>query len=448
MGRGIAITFAFAGYSVRLIDMKERTTSSFNALRADASTEIETTLAMLSSFGMLSSEEAGQASARISYHPIDACAEALSDVDVIFEAVPETLDAKKEAFRQISALASADVIVASTTSTILSDDLQSFVTPASRFLNAHWLNPAFLVPLVEVSPGSQTDPDITTKLNALLETIGKVPVVCSASPGYIVPRIQALAMNEAARMVEEGVATVEDIDKATRYGYGFRFAILGLLEFIDWGGGDVLYYASRYMTNAMQSDRYASPPIIERNMTEGRIGLRTRQGFLDYSSMDISTYQKERLAAFVGLLRHFGKLPLGASQIIHSAVEARTMDASSLVREYLNAMEKRELDKAKEFLSESFNMTFPGGNVFTTLQQLVDWSKTRYQSIGKTYDRFDESHDGNQSIVYCFGTLSGVWLNGSRFSGIRFIDRFEVVNGFIQSQLVWNDIAEIQSVSP
>jgi 3-hydroxybutyryl-CoA dehydrogenase len=169
---------------------------------------------------------------------------------VIFEGVPETLEAKKAAFELISAHADKHAIVASTTSTILSNDLQGFIDPPGRFLNAHWLNPAYLVPLVEVSPGDATDPAVTARLTALLERIGKVPVVCKASPGYIVPRIQILAMNEAARMVEEGVASAEDIDKATKYGFGLRFAVLGLLEFIDWGGGDILHYASQYMERA------------------------------------------------------------------------------------------------------------------------------------------------------------------------------------------------------
>ena len=120
-----------------------------------------------------------------------------------------------------------------------------------RFLNAHWLNPAFLIPLVELSPGARTDPAVTARLKAMLEAIGKVPVVCAARPGYIVPRIQALAMNEAARMVEEGVASAEDIDKAIKYGFGIRYAVLGMLEFIDFGGGDILYYASRYLTEAL-----------------------------------------------------------------------------------------------------------------------------------------------------------------------------------------------------
>jgi 3-hydroxybutyryl-CoA dehydrogenase len=141
---------------------------------------------------------------------------------------------------------------------------------------------------------------------ALLEAIGKVPVVCKASPGFIVPRLQALAMNEAARLVEEGVASAEDIDKATLYGFGFRFAVLGVLEFIDWGGGDILYHASRYLTDATGSERFAAPKIVQDNMAAGRTGVRERAGFLDYTSMDIETYRRQRLAAFVALLKHIG----------------------------------------------------------------------------------------------------------------------------------------------
>jgi 3-hydroxybutyryl-CoA dehydrogenase len=175
-----------------------------------------------------------------------------------------------------------------------------------RFLNAHWLNPAYLVPLVEISPGKRTDPITTEALRLLLEGVGKVPVICAARPGYIVPRIQALAMNEAARMVEEGVASAEDIDKAIKYGFGIRFATLGMLEFIDWGGGDILYYASRYLTKALESERYAAPAIVERNMQDGHIGLRTGRGFLDYESLDIEAYRRDRLAAFVAMLSQLG----------------------------------------------------------------------------------------------------------------------------------------------
>jgi len=205
-----------------------------------------------------------------------------------------------------SALAGAQPIIASTTSTILADDLAGAVAHPERFLNAHWLNPAYLVPLVELSPAATTAPATVARFKALLEAIGKVPVVCAARPGYIVPRIQALAMNEAARMVEEGVASAEEIDKAIRFGFGFRYAILGLLEFIDWGGGDILYYASRYLEGALGSDRYRAPEVISHNMREGRIGLRTGAGFLDYSGLDIEAYREQRLKAMVDMLHHFG----------------------------------------------------------------------------------------------------------------------------------------------
>ena len=233
-------------------------------------------------------------------------ARALAEAAVIFEGVPEVLDLKREVLARASALAGPDAIIASTTSTIMVDDLSGAVARPERFLNAHWLNPAFLIPLVELSPGERTDPAVTARLKALLEGIGKVPVVCAARPGFIVPRIQALAMNEAARMVEEGVASPEDIDKAIKYGFGIRYAVLGMLEFIDYGGGDILYYASRYLTEALGDPRYAAPAVIERNMREGRIGLKTGKGFLDYDGLDIEAYRSQRLKALVDMLAFLG----------------------------------------------------------------------------------------------------------------------------------------------
>jgi len=309
MGRGIAIAFAFAGHRVFLIDAKPRPAPDFAALEQAATTEMRDTFAMLAGFGMLEMGEIDAVMARISVLALADCADPLTQSDVIFEAVPEVIDAKRTAFATICEHARADAIIASTTSTILSDDLQGFVSHPARFLNAHWLNPAFLVPLVELSPGKRTDEAVTNRLKALLEKIGKVPVVCAASPGYIVPRIQALAMNEAARIVEEGVASAEDVDKATKYGFGFRFAVLGLPEFIDWGGGDILFHASNYMVRATGQDRFATPQIIRHNMENGRNGLRDGKGFLDYAGLDIPAYQRDRLAGFVAMLRHLDKMP-------------------------------------------------------------------------------------------------------------------------------------------
>jgi 3-hydroxybutyryl-CoA dehydrogenase len=306
MGRGIAVAFAYAGHAVTMIDVKARSAEQFVALEAEALGEIRRTLASLARFGLLAENDAEAVVARVSVAPAQDMAAALAGAGIVFEGVPEVVELKREVLASASKCVGPEIIIASTTSTILVDDLSGAVEQPGRFLNVHWLNPAYLIPLVEISPGAATDPEVTEQVKAMLEGIGKVPVVCAATPGFIVPRIQALAMNEAARMVEEGVASPEDIDKAIRYGFGFRYAVMGLLEFIDWGGGDILYYASRYLEGALGSDRYRAPEVISRNMRDGRIGMRTGAGFLDYSGLDVDTYREQRLAALVDLLRHFG----------------------------------------------------------------------------------------------------------------------------------------------
>jgi 3-hydroxybutyryl-CoA dehydrogenase len=306
MGRGIAVAFAYAGHAVTMIDVKARTAEQFARLQTEAIEEVRKTLASLARLGLLESDQANRIVARVSVAPARESGAALASAGLVFEGVPEIVELKREVLAAASKALGPDVIIASTTSTILVDDISSAVEHPGRFLNVHWLNPAYLIPLVEISPGAGTDPAVIERVKGLLEGIGKVPVVCAATPGFIVPRIQALAMNEAARMVEEGVASAEDIDKAIRYGFGFRYAVLGLLEFVDWGGGDILYYASRYLEGALGSDRYRAPEVIARNMREGRIGLRTGAGFLDYSGLDVEAYREQRLAAMIDMLRHFG----------------------------------------------------------------------------------------------------------------------------------------------
>ena len=302
MGRGIAIVFAYAGHPVSLIDFKPRDAASFAALAEDAQAEITATLLMMSRFGMFDAALVPAIADRISVVAEAEAAPALASAAVVFEGFPEVPELKREALARAEALMAPDAILASTTSTILVDDLSPALARPGQFLNAHWLNPAFLVPLVELSPGAATRPDVTAILSALLDGIGKVPVTCAASPGYMIPRIQQVAMNEAARMVEEGVASAEDLEKAIRYGFSFRFSVLGLLEFIDWGGGDILFYASEYLSKALDNDRYAAPDVIRANMEQGRIGLKTRQGFLNYDGMDVDAYREDRLRALAARL--------------------------------------------------------------------------------------------------------------------------------------------------
>ena len=306
MGRGIAVQFAYAGHAVALLDLKPRAPEAFAQLADAALAEIAQTLIMLAELGMGSAADVPALLARITIHPAAETPAALAAADIVFEGVPEILDLKRAALAEASAAMRPDAILASTTSTIMVDDLSSAVAHPAQFLNAHWLNPAYLVPLVEVSPGAGTAEATTARLFALLESVGKVPVRCTASPGFIVPRIQTLAMNEAARIVAEGVASAADVDRALRYGFSFRFSVLGVLEFIDWGGVDILHHASRYLEGALGDARYRAPEIIGQYMAEGRTGMGAGAGFLPWAEMDVVAHKKARLAALVERLRAEG----------------------------------------------------------------------------------------------------------------------------------------------
>ena len=124
--------------------------------------------------------------------------------------------------------------------------------------------------------------------------------------------------------------------------------------------------------------------------------------------------------------------------------EKTSVSASDTVKEFLSTMEARDLEGAARYLAPGFTMTFPGDAVFSQLSELITWSKDRYQSVGKKYDRFDECPTPSGAIVYCYGSLYGVWLDGSTFEGIRFIDRFTVEDGKFIDQKVWNDMAEVR----
>ena len=152
-----------------------------------------------------------------------------------------------------------------------------------RFLVAHWLNPAHIIPLVEVVPSARTSEDVVTRTLTLLERLGKVPVRCGDSPGFIGPRMQALLMNEAVRLVEEGVASPEDVDRAFKAGMGFRYAQVGIFEFIDWGGVDILHRASRFLAEALGDARFKPARLVEEKIARNELGPKTGRGFFDYS---------------------------------------------------------------------------------------------------------------------------------------------------------------------
>jgi len=300
MGVGIALAFALKGFHVTLIDAKERTEEAYGTLEKKVTKELQANVKLLKKIASL------QVPPRRVLAHVAFSRELTSEhlnVPFVFEAIPEKPEWKIDLFRKISPLLGKKTLLASTTSTIDLKTLKAGVTSPKRLMITHWLNPAFIIPLVEVAVSKETDAESIKRMKTLLIRIGKVPVVLKDSPGFIVPRIQALAMNEAIRIYEEGVAPPEEIDRAIRTGFAFRLGVLGLLEFVDLGGLDILYYADEFLSSALGSGRFEKPKLVEEKMRKGEIGPRSGKGIFDYQGVDVRALFEKRYKALVKMLR-------------------------------------------------------------------------------------------------------------------------------------------------
>jgi 3-hydroxybutyryl-CoA dehydrogenase len=300
IGRQIALTFALGGCRVLLVDLKDRSVADSERVLADARREIARDAALMAEERVVAEADARRAldriEDRVGLGDLSACG-------FVQEALPESVELKRAAFKRLGDRIAPEAIVASTSSTISPSHLADALVRPERFLVAHWLNPAHIIPLVEVVPGPRTAPAAVAETLALLERLGKTAVRCADSPGFIGPRIQVLLMNEAVRLVEEGVATPEDVDRAFRAGMGFRYASVGIFEFIDWGGVDILYRASRYMSEALGDARFRPARLVEQKMSYNELGPKTGRGFFDYSGDRRDTFETAKIRALLRQLR-------------------------------------------------------------------------------------------------------------------------------------------------
>ena len=301
IGRQIALAFALGGCRVRLIDMKEgRPAGDAQRVLADAHREIARDLGLMVEEAVVGEAESAATLARIETR---IGLDGLGDSDFVQEALPESVALKRTTLAGLGAGLAPEAIVASGSSTISPSHLADALKGPERFLVVHWLNPAHVIPLVDVVPGPLTSAATVERTLALLERLGKVPVKCKDSPGFIGPRLQVLLMNEAVRLVEEGVATPEDIDRAFRAGMGFRYASIGLFEFIDWGGVDILYRASRYLAETLGDDRFRPAKLVEEKIARNELGPKTGRGFFDYAGERRETFETEKVRSLLRRLR-------------------------------------------------------------------------------------------------------------------------------------------------
>lgn len=208
-------------------------------------------------------------------------AEAVADADVVVEAVPESLELKKKIFAEVDVLASPDALLASNTSSLPITKIAEATSRPERVLGLHFFNPVNLMPLLEVVRGERTSDAALTRALVFSEALGKQAIVVQDSPGFASSRLGLVLGLEAMRMLEQGVATAEDIDKAMTLGYRHP---MGPLRLTDLVGLDVRLAIADYLHRELGSEAFRPPEILRRLVAEGRLGKKSGRGFYDWES--------------------------------------------------------------------------------------------------------------------------------------------------------------------
>jgi 3-hydroxybutyryl-CoA dehydrogenase len=271
MGAGIAQTAATAGYETIVREVSDE-------LIAKGFGGIEKSLAKFAEKGTLK-ESADQIRGRL--HGTTKF-EDLSDCDIIIEAIVENLDTKRETYLRLDDLCKPDTIFASNTSSLSITQMMS-VTSAQRqqrFIGMHFFNPVPIMKLVEVIRTILTDSGVYEDAVAFATSLGKTPVRTSDRTGFIVNRLLVPYMLDAIRALEEGVASIVDIDNAMKLGCGYPMGPLTLGDFV---GLDTTYYISEIMFNEFREKRFSSPPLLKRMVMAGLYGRKSGRGFYDYT---------------------------------------------------------------------------------------------------------------------------------------------------------------------
>lgn len=270
MGAGIANLAALNGFNVVLRDIEERYLEG-------ALSRIDQFMSKSVERGKMTVEQKQETLARIT---TTTRLEELKDVDVVIEAVIEDLALKKEVFSQLDEIVREDVILATNTSSMSITEIAASTRRPDRVAGMHFFNPAQLMRLVEVVRGFETSDETVATLKALSEQLKKEVVeVKKDTPGFIVNRVMVPQFIEAIRLLEEGVASAEDIDKAVKFGLNYP---MGPFELQDYAGVDIGYYVMEYFSNEFNDSRFAPPLLMKQMMRAGRLGKKSGAGFYDY----------------------------------------------------------------------------------------------------------------------------------------------------------------------
>lgn len=275
MGHGIAHTFARHGYKVNLYD-------SFPASLETAPEKMRTELQLMVDEDYITNEELEWALDNITLS--NNLEEAVRTADYVIEAIPERIDLKKELFAKLDACCPAHTVFASNTSSLKLGDMIADLPEERkrRCMISHWYNPAYLIPIAELSKFGNMDEEVFQEVYDLYVRSGKKPVrVCKDIPGMIANRLLHALAREAFHLVEIGAGAPEDIDNAMKFGLCFRSATTGMLEIVDLGGTDIWLAGEDNILPALdRSDKACD--MLRGLVEENRLGMKNGKGFFEY----------------------------------------------------------------------------------------------------------------------------------------------------------------------
>lgn len=271
MGGAIAHLAALSGFSVIVRDVQD-------AFLQKAKERMENFMEKSISKGKMTTEQAAEVLERVTF---TTNLEDLKAAGVVIEAIIEDLEAKKEVFAELDKIMPADAILATNTSSMSITVIAEATKRPDRVAGMHFFNPPQIMKLVEVVRGYKTSDETVATLMELARQLGKEPIeVKKDSPGFIVNRIMIPQFIEAIRLAEEGVASLEDIDKAVKLGLNYP---MGPFELQDFAGVDIGLYVMDYFYEEFKDNRFAAPMYIRQLVRAGRNGKKTGAGFYDYN---------------------------------------------------------------------------------------------------------------------------------------------------------------------
>ena len=269
MGSGIAQVCAAAGFDVVAREVDQKFID--NGMK-----RIDSSLARVVKSGKITEDDAKKARGRI--RGTTALAD-LADRDLVIEAVVEVIDSKREVFAELDRLCPGSTIFASNTSSLPIIEIAAATKRADRFAGLHFFNPPAVMQLVEIVRALTTSDSTIETLQEFITKVGHTPVVCKDTPGFIVNRLMIPIMLEAVRALEQGVATVEDIDRAVKLGLRHP---MGPFELIDYTGVDINYHVANVFFEEFKDPKWAPPALLKRMFLAGQLGVKTGKGFYEY----------------------------------------------------------------------------------------------------------------------------------------------------------------------